>query len=96
MNTASRSVTSPSVENPNDTPISAIYLCGNNAPFQAWNMSPFGGVRKTHSQIPFLVNSKNRADVKITVVTLGPADLPSPLKVALSARAHCSGEIQLI
>ncbi|GFV94338.1 hypothetical protein TNCV_2267921 [Trichonephila clavipes] len=38
---------------------------------------PFWRGKKDAFQIPFLVNSKNRADVKITVVTLGTGDLPS-------------------
>ncbi|GFY06985.1 hypothetical protein TNCV_4202561 [Trichonephila clavipes] len=48
------------------------------------NVSPFARVRPQRwgkkvafHQIPFLVNSKNRANVKIAVVTLGTGDLLS-------------------
>ncbi|GFY06982.1 hypothetical protein TNCV_4202541 [Trichonephila clavipes] len=50
------------------------------------NVSPFARVRPQRwgkkdafHQIPFLVNSKNRAIVKMAVVTLGTGDLPSLL-----------------
>ncbi|GFU36035.1 uncharacterized protein TNCV_4191371 [Trichonephila clavipes] len=44
---------------------------------QAWErVTLFGGVKRRIHQIPFVVNN-NRADVKITVATLGTGDLPS-------------------
>ncbi|GFW32317.1 hypothetical protein TNCV_674761 [Trichonephila clavipes] len=57
------------------------------------NVSPFARVRPQRwgkkdafHQIPFLVNSKNRANVKIAVVTLGTGDLPSQLRAILHVR----------
>ncbi|GFX91287.1 transposable element Tc1 transposase [Trichonephila clavipes] len=45
----------------------------------AWeHVTLFGGVRERHSKFLSVVNN-NRADVKITVVTLGTGDLPSLL-----------------
>ncbi|GFW62846.1 hypothetical protein TNCV_4451951 [Trichonephila clavipes] len=44
---------------------------------KAWErVTLFGGVKRRIHQIPSVVNN-NRADVKITVVTLGTGDLPS-------------------
>ncbi|GFW30325.1 gypsy retrotransposon integrase-like protein 1 [Trichonephila clavipes] len=46
----------------------------------AWErVTLFGGVKRRIHQIPFVVNN-NRADVKITVATLGTGDLPSRVK----------------
>ncbi|GFV86533.1 integrase catalytic domain-containing protein [Trichonephila clavipes] len=43
----------------------------------AWErVTLFGGVKRRIHQIPSVVNN-NRADVKITVVTLGTGDIPS-------------------
>ncbi|GFT77384.1 uncharacterized protein TNCV_1470431 [Trichonephila clavipes] len=43
----------------------------------AWErVTLFGGVKRRIHQIPSVVNN-NRADVKITIVTLGTGDLPS-------------------
>ncbi|GFX88244.1 zinc finger BED domain-containing protein 5 [Trichonephila clavipes] len=47
----------------------------------AWErVTLFGGVKRRIHQIPSVVNN-NRADVKITVVTLGTGDLPSILNI---------------
>ncbi|GFV46890.1 hypothetical protein TNCV_4289691 [Trichonephila clavipes] len=56
--------------------MAGLTLRGNVSPFarvrpQRW------GKRDAFHQIPFLVNSKSRADVKIAVVTLGIGDPPS-------------------
>ncbi|GFT08768.1 hypothetical protein TNCV_663151 [Trichonephila clavipes] len=48
---------------------------------------PFGGVKRRIHQIPSVVNN-NRADVKITVVTLGTGDLPSLLNIKHNDEAH--------
>ncbi|GFU77685.1 hypothetical protein TNCV_4968291 [Trichonephila clavipes] len=73
---------------------------GYNAPSRRGNVPPFARVRPQRwgkkdafHQIRFLVNSKNRANVKTAIITLGTGDLPSILKHLLKAFPSDDGRL---